>query len=585
MDQTAEQESSSEATLSAAHQEYERIWNSLTQPSDSYLQREAALSAPPDRRDSYALQRLAMYEKVEEWLTRHTERIDVNLTAFRLKHSIRIEHFEPRPSEAGQRILRIREEMEAHQRYPDIDADPSELLAWRAEFARLTHGATQEDLFNADLVWGLVHGEIGFLSWPNEGLIFYLGGFYRPTETIPLWIRVHLGLYDDAPTQDKSVVAPSRRRDHLPALLPLSTFAEAKTVTIASADGRHGRRWIGIENEIALWHAAAIDAPLQVKFVASPLLDWLTPPVTNATLMAALKEMGLRANLAFYTCVNALLGPEPQTMINLDELITVTGMRPRSRTERSACRSQVWRWLAVFSCWHIIGLRKGRYTDRQTKQVLDLRSEAPLFHIDERLYPEGEQFTLDDSATPIGVTLVRGAWLSHWADDERIISYFGNVRRLADFPAGQTSGAWAQAIGMTLFQLWREASSRVEIVGVGDQQRPTARFAPFTRRGLLDTFLPDPTVEDILNGPNPKRARNYWTAAITLLKDGGIIGSYKELGTLPPDRQGWAKPWLDQKMDIRPSREGMQDVVLIANRAQAARKAAGHKRQTRGVTK
>lgn len=213
MDQTAEQESSSEATLSAAHQEYERIWNSLTQPSDSYLQREAALSVPPDRRDPYALQRLAMHEKVEEWLTRHTERIDVNLTAFRLKHGIRIEHFEPRPSEAVQRILRIREELEAHQRYPNIDADPSELLAWGAEFARLTHGATQEDLFNADLIWGLVHADIGFLSWPNEGLIFYLGGFYRPTETIPLWIRVHLGLYDDAPTQDKSVGAPSHRHE------------------------------------------------------------------------------------------------------------------------------------------------------------------------------------------------------------------------------------------------------------------------------------------------------------------------------------------------------------------------------------
>jgi hypothetical protein len=253
-------------------------------------------------------------------------------------------------------------------------------------------------------------------------------------------------------------------------------------------------------------------------------------------------------------------------------------MTPRSRTERLKMRAQVWRWLVIFSCWQIIGLRKGAYRDRDTGRLLDLRSESPLFHIDRREYAVGEQMALDDSTVPVEVTLLRGTWLNQWARDDRILNYFGNVRKLADIPGGQPTGAWARAIGMALFQFWREEVSRVSVVPVGDERTLTARYRLFSRRELLDTFPPEPSVDDILHGANPKRAVTYYKGAIAFLRKGRVIGYYQEPPP-PSDRQGWGRAWLDQKVEARPVAEDMKDVALMAARAEAGRKARTRKKK------
>jgi hypothetical protein len=143
------------------------------------------------------------------------------------------------------------------------------------------------------------------------------------------------------------------------------------------------------------------------------------------------------------------------------------------------------------------------------------------------------------------------------------------VRRIAEIPAKQASGKWARGIGLTLNQFWRQSSKAALITHVtdgGKTNRQSAVFRPFTRRELLtEYYIADPHVEDILNGPNPKRAREYWDGAVKHLKLKGVIGSYKSKA---PIRDGDKSAWLDQPLDIRPANEGLRDTIEIA-KAQA----------------
>ena len=85
-------------------------------------------------------------------------------------------------------------------------------------------------------------------------------------------------------------------------------------------------------------------------------------------------------------------------------------------------------------------------------------------------------------------------------------------------------------------------------------------------------FPPIPTVDDILDSHDPGRAKSYWRDAINLLKHTGMIAHYRELGTITPKRQGWAREWLDQELDIRPDDEGKAAVAEIAQRARRVKR-------------
>jgi hypothetical protein len=85
-------------------------------------------------------------------------------------------------------------------------------------------------------------------------------------------------------------------------------------------------------------------------------------------------------------------------------------------------------------------------------------------------------------------------------------------------------------------------------------------------------FPPTPTVDEILASRDPGRAKSYWRDAITLLKQEGVIAHYAEIGTSPPKRQGWAREWLEQELDIRPNEEARLAVAEIAERARRVRR-------------
>jgi sugar phosphate isomerase/epimerase len=75
------------------------------------------------------------------------------------------------------------------------------------------------------------------------------------------------------------------------------------------------------------------------------------------------------------------------------------------------------------------------------------------------------------------------------------------------------------------------------------------------RETLLYGYKLDIDPEAILSGDNPQRALEYWTKAISILKEFGVIATIEE----PPfpktkdgkkKAQGWQKEWVQQSVTI-----------------------------------
>ena len=367
-----------------------------------------------------------------------------------------------------------------------------------------------------------------------------------------------------------SVRRPKPREDgvKLPACLPQQTCPEVKTMAVALADGPRLRRWSRVDGELALVHMIDQTSTLKTKLLGTPLLNWLGLPLTATSLESELQRAGLPAVLLLHVCIG-LAVEQMYVTVAIDDLISGVGWDPRSRAVREQMRRTIWRWLALFYSTEVIGQRRGTFRDPDTREVIDTLSRDPLLADAGREMPA--QLAFDDSVPPLRVTFVAGRWINRFRNDHRVLTYFGDVRKLAAIPAGKPSGQWAQAIGLALQQGWRERASRSQVAHVGDDKAMTIRAPSFTRRNLLDTFPPKVTADEILDGKHPKRAKDYWREAIQLLRQHGLIGHYQELGKVAAERQGWAHDWLDQQLDIRPNAEGKDAMAKIATRAGAAR--------------
>jgi len=228
----------------------------------------------------------------------------------------------------------------------------------------------------------------------------------------------------------------------------------------------------------------------------------------------------------------------------------------------------------------VIGERPGKYRDPLTKKMLDLQSRDPLIRIVGSRFPmkDGVQ---DNSQPPIEFSIVAGQWVERFRNNPAVLTYFGDIQKIAAIPAGHTPGAWAHGIGPALRQRWRESASRMKVTHHGDDNRVVARREkPFTRRELFNTFRPIPDVYDILASANPGRAKKNWDEMVKHLKDAHVIKYYKEMAPLPEKEQGWQDAWLDQPLDIRPDQEGMEALAKLNRGALAATRKAKTARKT-----
>lgn len=343
--------------------------------------------------------------------------------------------------------------------------------------------------------------------------------------------------------------------------IPQYTFHEARTMAIAIADARSGRRWEQIEGEIAIRHVIPGE-PLQTKFAAGPLSGWWGSPLTHEGLLEELRKMEFSGVLLYHVGLHMVL-QAPHVTVNLDDLIREIGWEPRSKLQRAEMRRRIWIWLTYFDGMKVIGRRPGRYKDPNTGRELNLTSVDAMLRITGTRLPS--QGTLDGNEIPIEVTFTAGPWLDQYRGNRQVLSDFGNIRNIAAIPAGKPSGAWAQSIGLALYQRWRERATRADVGHVGEDNHPTIRVQHFTRRDLLGLFRCDPFVEDVLASKNPSRARQYWNDAIQELKHNRVVGYYREVEPLLNERQGWQENWLDQPLDIRPAPSETQAIAEIAH--------------------
>lgn len=377
-------------------------------------------------------------------------------------------------------------------------------------------------------------------------------------------------------------VARSKRL-RLPDSIPQQTAQEVRTLAVAISDGRTLHRWEEVIGEVALRHVIP-DEPFQVKFVpGAALTSWTGADPDGNFLKEELIKFDLDAVLLFYETLGTAIaqlerGESLYVTLALDDLIYALGWDKAARRnseERNRLRLRVWHWMMVFDGMKVLGQRNGRYRDPDTKQVLDLTSEDALIRVMGQRVTEDVR-TPDGRPMPIEITFAAGPWIERFKGNRQILSEFGNVRVLARIPSGKAAGAWARCIGMTLYQRWREGASRAQII---DAENQIMRWKPFTRRALLTgLFRAQPDVMEILDGPNPMRAREYWDQAIQMLKTEGFIGEYREIDKLPSSRKGWQEPWLDQQLDISPGEEPLEAAEQILQSAQAFQSAVKKKR-------
>lgn len=374
------------------------------------------------------------------------------------------------------------------------------------------------------------------------------------------------------------------RAPRAPKMLPHPTFYEARTGATAISDGRDLRDWGMIDGMAAMLHAPK-DSTMQTRFEpCSMLLGWWGKP-TGAeleTLKCELQNLEFDALVTYFVCLSWAI-KDDRVATSLDSIIEAIGRGTdarRSTKNRQELRAKVWRWMLLFDSLAVIGARPGTWREpRDGDKKRERTDPAKLYSRDALLKIIGtratEQGTFDNSAPPKEITFIAGDWVSQWRGNREMLSDFGNVRAIASIPRGKPSGAWAACVGFALNQKWREQASYAPVTRItkGDKKAITQKFRPFTRRALLaQLWRSDVDPEEILKGVNPERAKEYWDAAIEILKKEDVIGIYQEIKPLTVTGYGWQDAWLDQPLDIRPTGDTRKDAITIHKAATEAKK-------------
>jgi hypothetical protein len=358
----------------------------------------------------------------------------------------------------------------------------------------------------------------------------------------------------------------------LPKKLPQYTFAEVYRLSQAMAAGEYAP----VKGELALSHTIK-DAVLQVKVASGQMPSWwgwdhLQIEEKMTCLHAELMTVNIETVFLLQVITGFALKYD-RVNISIDDLIKAIGWKPRDVREREAMRLLMWRWLLIIEASEVTGQRKGKYHDPLTKKQLLTEFWTPFIRITGIEYEAGREQRADKMEAPLRVSFVAGDTLNKYRNNRQVISGIGDVLQIASLPSGKASGAWARGLSLALNQYWRVNAKN------GHRENSTVSFSRhLTRSELLRMYRATPTVESVIDSPNPRRAVEYWSAAIEKIKGLGFIAQYEELGrALPPiERRTRAdyQYWLyEQPLDIRPAQDTTKAILEIAEKMARSRKA------------
>jgi hypothetical protein len=169
-------------------------------------------------------------------------------------------------------------------------------------------------------------------------------------------------------------------------------------------------------------------------------------------------------------------------------------------------------------------------------------------------YPYGKPIQKDE--VPTHVAFTAGEFYYRNRDNGKLLAALGDLRKLAEIPCGKPSGKWARTIGLSFLQYARKHASEAEYKSSASEAANQRIKLPLTtRRELFTRLRPNPNPFIILDGKDPKRARDYWDGAIEELRARNLMIVIEE--PLELSRYGWDDEWLDHEIELRPHPENM----------------------------
>ena len=331
--------------------------------------------------------------------------------------------------------------------------------------------------------------------------------------------------------------------------VPFLATAEVQAATLLTANYSDQDNFTFDHDAMQVrWSYKTCEAALDV--IAPGAWDTL-PIVQDVDKESALREQYNQFSLvtrddslvAIYVLDRLIEGETPVTEISFTELLqfeSKSHLAPKEREKRAREYDRLFR---MWSAWK--PFRKGLYKGQAIVRP------SPLLVYEGPFYKDGQSpFSgIGVYSTPLGFTFTDSSWATEKKANPTLTNPIGDLRKVAGIPTGKVSGDWAQSIALAALSLGRINASR------------TGGVLRVSREVLLTMYKPNTSVESILSGNTPKRARENWEVAKWILKEQKICTIVDPPTEWP--RQGWGDPWLNETVEITLAGEALEQAQHI----------------------
>ena len=228
--------------------------------------------------------------------------------------------------------------------------------------------------------------------------------------------------------------------------------------------------------------------------------------------------------------------------VYLDDILKKIGFDIRTSEQRLALRE--WVWKSVIQYGHkavVIGRRTHKYKGQDGKEI-DTLIEVSPWAIMNPERPKIPQPKIPGFEVPISIELIASREWTELTTNPKTRQFLPGAEIIGSLPRGQAAGAWARVIAISYGSFARRYPQVLQ-----GKAKPT-------RRELLTAFEPakSPPLQ-ILYSDAPRRAIEYWRAALRLLVDCGLLANNGEAKTArKPKGYSWQEAWLNEKVDLQP---------------------------------
>ena len=237
--------------------------------------------------------------------------------------------------------------------------------------------------------------------------------------------------------------------------------------------------------------------------------------------------------------------PDQSVRISVSELLKLNLKEKASAADKKTQIQKFEKIFRIFDKWTSDFELPQKWKDPDTGKMYDARIPGRMFIYEAPITGQGSLPGMGHS-TILGFILRHSTVSEQLRNKPELIQVIQkSIKTITQIPSGKPSGAWAKAMAMRL--LFHSQNNRKNMGGIVTLKRET----------LLYGYKLDIDPEAILSGDNPQRALEYWTKAISILKEFGVIATIEE----PPfpktkdgkkKAQGWQKEWVQQSWCASP---------------------------------